>query len=97
MARRSGQTLAGKCQGRPAKPTGSPSLECNADITKIELDGHAQHARRGVLFGWQGLTRFIDFGCIEIDNNVVEGSIRPIALNCKNALQAPMVVASTGP
>ena len=34
----------------------------------------------------QGLTRFIDDGRIEIDSNVVERSIRPIALNRKNAL-----------
>jgi transposase len=37
---------------------------------------------------WQGLTRFIDDGRIELDNNTVERSIRPIALNRKNALFA---------
>ena len=36
----------------------------------------------------QGLTRFLDDGRIEIDTNVVERSIRPIALNRKNALFA---------
>jgi hypothetical protein len=35
-----------------------------------------------------GLTRFIDDGRIELDNNAVERSIRPIALNRKNALFA---------
>jgi transposase len=35
-----------------------------------------------------GLTRFLDDGRIEIDSNVVERSIRPIALNRKNALFA---------
>ena len=35
-----------------------------------------------------GLTRFVDNGRIEIDFNVVERSIRPIALNRKNALFA---------
>ena len=35
-----------------------------------------------------GLTRFIDDGRIEIDSNAVERSIRPIALNRKNALFA---------
>jgi transposase len=34
------------------------------------------------------LARFIDDGRIEIDSNVVERSIRPIALNPKNALFA---------
>jgi hypothetical protein len=38
--------------------------------------------------GWEGLTRFIDDGRIEIDSNTVERSIRPIALNRKNALFA---------
>ena len=37
---------------------------------------------------WAGLTRFIDDGRIEIDSNIVERSIRPIALNRKNALFA---------
>src|SRR5271166_944114 len=35
-----------------------------------------------------GLTRFLDDGRIEIDSNTVERSIRPIALNRKNALFA---------
>ena len=35
-----------------------------------------------------GLKRFLDDGTIEMDNNVVERAIRPIALNRKNALFA---------
>ena len=35
-----------------------------------------------------GLGQFLDDGCIEIDTNVVERAIRPIALNRKNALFA---------
>jgi transposase len=45
-------------------------------------------AIRYVLSRWEGLTRFLDDGRIEIDSNVVERSIRPIALNRKNALFA---------
>jgi transposase len=45
-------------------------------------------AIRYTLSRWEGLTRFIDDGRIEIDSNVVERSIRPIALNRKNALFA---------
>lgn len=45
-------------------------------------------AIRYALFRWEGLTRFIDDGRIELDNNTVERSIRPIALNRKNALFA---------
>lgn len=45
-------------------------------------------AIRYVLSRWEGLSRFLDDGRIEIDSNVVERSIRPIALNRKNALFA---------
>ena len=37
---------------------------------------------------WDGLTRFLDDGCIDLDNNAVERAIRPLALNRKNALCA---------
>ena len=45
-------------------------------------------AIRYTLSRWKGLTRFLDDGRIEIDSNVVERAIRPIALNRKNALFA---------
>lgn len=45
-------------------------------------------AIRHALSCWDGLTRFIEDGRIELDNNTVEHSIRPIALNRKNALFA---------
>jgi len=45
-------------------------------------------AIRYALSRWEGLTRFLDDGRIEIDSNVVERAIRPIALNRKNALFA---------
>jgi transposase len=37
---------------------------------------------------WDGLTRFLDDGRIELDSNIVERSIRPLVLNRKNALFA---------
>uniref|UniRef100_UPI00273CF8CE IS66 family transposase n=1 Tax=Roseitalea sp. MMSF_3546 TaxID=3046724 RepID=UPI00273CF8CE len=37
---------------------------------------------------WTGLCMFLDDGRIELDNNTVERTIRPIALNRKNALFA---------
>ena len=45
-------------------------------------------AIRYALSHWRGLIRFLDDGRIEIDSNTVERSIRPIALNRKNALFA---------
>jgi transposase len=47
----------------------------------------AQTIRYG-LSRWDGFTRFLDDGRIEIDSNTVERSMRPIALNRKNALFA---------
>lgn len=37
---------------------------------------------------WQGLTRFLDDGRLELDTNPVENAIRPICLTRKNALFA---------
>lgn len=45
-------------------------------------------AIRYALSRWEGLSRFLDDGRIELDSNTVERSIRPIALNRKNALFA---------
>jgi hypothetical protein len=45
-------------------------------------------AIRYALSRWEGLTRFIDDGRIELDNNTVERSIRGIKLSRKNALFA---------
>jgi transposase len=43
---------------------------------------------RYVLNHREGLTRFLDDGRLELDNNTVERAIRPIALNRKNKLFA---------
>ena len=45
-------------------------------------------AIRYALSRWAGLSRVLDDGRVEIDSNVVERAIRPIALNRKNALFA---------
>src|SRR5215469_7726482 len=47
----------------------------------------AEHIRYA-LNHWDGLTRFLDDGRIELDTNIVERSIRPMVLNRKNALFA---------
>jgi transposase len=59
-----------------------------AKLGLISQKGKLAEAIRYALSRWEGLTRFIDDGHIEIDNNAVERSIRPIALNRKNALFA---------
>jgi len=45
-------------------------------------------AIRYALSRWDGLARFLDDGRIDLDSNAVERSIRPLALNRKNALFA---------
>jgi hypothetical protein len=45
-------------------------------------------AIRYALTRWEGLARFLDDGRIDLDSNTVERSIRPLALNRKNALFA---------
>jgi transposase len=59
-----------------------------AKLALISQKTKLAEAIRYALSRWNGLTRFLDDGCIEIDSNVVERSIRPIALNRKNALFA---------
>ncbi len=45
-------------------------------------------AIRYALSRWDGLSRFLDDGRVDLDTNIVERSIRPLALNRKNALFA---------
>lgn len=58
------------------------SLETISQKTKLA------EAIRYALSRWAGLTLFLDDGRIELDNNTVERSIRPLALNRKNSLFA---------
>src|SRR4029077_4703292 len=59
-----------------------------AKFALISQKSDLAEAIRYALSRWEGLTHFIDDGRIELDNNIVERSIRPIALNRKNALFA---------
>ena len=59
-----------------------------AKLALISQKSKLAEAIRYALSRWEGLTRFLDDGCIEIDSNVVERTIRPIALSRKNALFA---------
>ena len=52
--------------------------------TASELTKHIKYA----LKRWNGLTRFLDDGRVEMDTNPVENAIRPIPLTRKNALFA---------
>ena len=57
-------------------------------LAKLPGRGATAGAIRYALNHWDGLERFLDDGRIELDTNVVERAIRPIALSRKNALFA---------
>jgi transposase len=57
-------------------------------LAKVSGRSRIAEAIRYALKLWAGLTVFLDDGRVEIDTNVVERTIRPIALNRKNALFA---------
>lgn len=59
-----------------------------AKLQLISQKTKLAEAIRYALSRWQGLCLFLDDGRIEIDNNVVERTIRPLALTRKNALFA---------
>ena len=77
---------SGSQKSRPLVDAFEPWLR--AKLGLISQKGKLAEAIRYALSRWEGLTRFIDDGRIEIDTNTVERSIRPIALNRKNALFA---------
>jgi len=59
-----------------------------AKLALVSQKSKLAEAIRYPLARWPGLCRFLDDGRVEIDSNVVERSIRPLALNRKNALFA---------
>jgi len=61
-------------------------LEQKLDV--VAKSGTIAEKIRYGLTRWEGFTRFVDDGRIEIDSNIVERAIRPIALSRKNALFA---------
>lgn len=52
-----------------------------AKLALISQKGKLADAIRYALSRWEGLTRFIDDGRIELDNNAVERSIRPVIMH----------------
>jgi hypothetical protein len=65
-------------------------MKCWLEIQlgRIPPAGPLAEAIRYALARWPALTRFLDDGRIELDNNPVERAIRPIALRRKNHLFA---------
>lgn len=59
-----------------------------ARLAEVSAKSSIAEAIRYGLNHWDGLQRFLDDGRIELDTNIVERGMRPIALNRKNALFA---------
>jgi transposase len=57
-------------------------------LDRVSRKSPSADALRYGLNHWQGLTRFLDDGRIDLDSNIVERSMRPQALTRKNALFA---------
>jgi transposase len=75
-----------QARSRPVVEAFEPWL--TAKLGLIRQKSKLAEAIRYALARWTGLSRFLDDGRVEIDNNTVERAIRPIALNRKNALFA---------
>ena len=63
-------------------------LYLDARLRQVSSKSKLAEAIRYALTHWDGLSRFLDDGRIDLDSNTVERSIRPLALNRKNALFA---------
>ena len=59
-----------------------------AQLPRLAARGKLAEAIRYALTRWDGLSRFLDDGRIELDTNPVERAIRPVALGRKNHLFA---------
>lgn len=75
-------------QQRSAPLVASLRRFLETSLARASGKGKLAEAIRYALNRWDGLCRFLNDGRVEIDSNTVERSIRPLALNRKNALFA---------
>ena len=75
-----------QAQAKPILDAMNPWL--GAKLAAVSGKATIAEAIRYALSRWAGLTRYLDDGRIEIDNNVVERAMRPIALGRKYHLFA---------
>ena len=75
-----------QARSRPIVLALEPWLKAKLEI--ISQKSKLAEAIRYALSRWEGLISFLDDGQIEMDNNIVERAIRPLALGRKNHLFA---------
>ncbi|MCK1394339.1 IS66 family transposase [Bradyrhizobium sp. 1] len=72
-----------------SKPVAQALHTClEAQLTRVPGSSTLAEAIRYALSRWEGLTRFLHDGRVELDTNPVERAIRPVALGRKNHLFA---------
>ncbi len=69
-----------------------PWLEVNNGLPKSPWAKATQYT----LARWQRLTRYLDEGRVELDNNLVENAIRPLAIGRKNYMFAGSMMHPSG-
>jgi transposase len=90
------ETIRGKtAEDRRAVRQQQSTTHCQAlkrfleeQLDRVSGKAPIAQAIRYALRHWQGLTRFLEDGRIDLDSNIVERSMRPQALTRKNALFA---------
>jgi Transposase IS66 family len=91
------RTSAASCGSREADHWLMPSRLLRAKLALISQKINLAEAIRYALSRWQGLTRFIDDGRNELDNNTVERSTRGIKISRRtHYLLDPTVVPNIG-
>jgi hypothetical protein len=58
----------------------------HSTLTQVSRKSTLAEAIRYALTRWTALTRYLDDGCLEIDNNAAERALRAVALGRKNYL-----------
>lgn len=77
-----------RARRRRAGYRGGAGAAAEAKLGLISKKSKLAEAIRYALARWTGLSRFLEDGRVEIDNEIIERAIRPIALNRENALFA---------
>jgi hypothetical protein len=85
-SKRLGRHCGRRCAlGKPTR-IGSAAPRHGVGAAKTLPQGLLGQAIDYTLKRWEALTRFVDDGVLEIDNNLIENAIRPSALGKKNWL-----------
>jgi hypothetical protein len=66
-------------------------------LTRLSAKSETSKAIRYMLDRWQALTRYVDDGRIEMDNNIAEQALRTVAVGRKTGCTAALTLAASVP